>query len=262
MSENNEKEYGTFVHSALFKLLMLYHDVCKKEDIRYSLYAGSMLGAVRHKGFIPWDDDIDIIMPRKEYLRLEKVIGKYLENTEYYFNHKGDRVAEINYKDGTLTFGGKKVSGMGLDIYIIDNLPDNAKERKRFLFKLKMYQGMMKKGKINWKRYNFKGKLLVFGTRLLGAGRSLERIGDDYDALSQKYNGIATKQCFVSNDSYDWMKFCYDQEAFSEYITVPFESGEACILKNYDYFLKMEYGDYMKLPPEEERHFFHTWKED
>lgn len=258
----DEKEYGEFVHSKLFDLLMDFHRICEKNNLRYSLYAGTMLGAIRHKGFIPWDDDIDLLMPRQDFEKLKSIIDKELEGTVYYFNHTADRVAEINYIKEQTLFKNKAVLSLGLDIYIVDNLPDDMGQRKKFLFKIKMMQGMMKKGKINWKRYNFKGKMLVFGTKLLGAGKSLKSICDKYDILSQKYNNIQTKECFVSNDSYDWMNYHYPREMFENYITVPFETGEAKILADYDFMLKTDYGDYMQLPPEEDRHFFHTGIEE
>lgn len=253
--------FEEFIHSKLLNALEYFHNICTKEGIKYSLYGGTLIGAVRHKGFIPWDDDIDVAMTRAEYEKLKNVIDKY-QSDEFLFNYKGDRVPELNYRNA-VEYGTMTYNGLGVDIYIIDNLPDNNFLRKCLILRMKILQGMMKKGKLNyWKTYSFKGKILVIATKILGAGISLNRLCEIYEKLSQKYNKKETKNKFVSNDLYAVFAKPFDKNDFDEYIAVPFEDKKFFIFKKFDPILRTQYGDYMQLPPEKDRHFYHVSEEN
>lgn len=249
--------FEEFIHSKLLYALAFFHGVCVKEKINYSLYGGSLIGAIRHKGFIPWDDDVDVAMTREEYKKFRKIINNYC-GEEFYFNDKGDRVPEVNYKQD-IFYDTHKLGDLGIDIYIIDNLPDDIKKRRALILKLKILQGMMKKGKLKyWHKYDLKGKILVLSTKFLGAFFSLNKLARMYEKATQRYNDQQSKDRYVSNDLYAVFDRPFESTLFEGYMTVPFEDKEFIIFANADPILRVQYGDYMILPPESERHFYHT----
>ncbi len=114
-------------HALLIDILAKTHDFCKKNNIRYSLGGGTLLGAIRHKGFIPWDDDVDIMMPRPDYERFIKELegvdsNLYIQNyhTDNSFHREWTRVCD----NRTVIYYISAVSGVFIDVFPIDGLPD------------------------------------------------------------------------------------------------------------------------------------------
>lgn len=252
----DNEEFRRFIHEKLFELLQFTDGICKKENIPYSLIGGSLIGAVRHDGFIPWDDDVDIVMKRADFDKFKAIVDGYLKDTPFAL-YRHDRVEGIEFK-APFDFEGIKVTNICLDIFILDNAPDDEKQFKKQIFGLKKLQGMLKKGRINWKKYNLKGKILVFGTKVLGLFRSKKSILKKYTKLSVKYNGVETKRKFISNDVYAMFHIPYDNYLVDEIIMHKFESGTFPVYAHFDEILTAAYGDYMTPPPESERVFLHT----
>ncbi len=125
---DNEK-FRRFVHGKLFELLEFVDGICKEENIPYSLTGGSMLGAVRHDGFIPWDDDVDIVMKRADFEKFKRVAGGYLKNTPFAWC-RHDRVEGVEFKE-PFDFEGLKVSHLCLDVFTLDNVTDSDKQIKK-----------------------------------------------------------------------------------------------------------------------------------
>ncbi len=256
-AEAREKaEEKVFVHSHLLEIMDFVHEVCKKENIEYSLSGGTMLGAVRHHGFIPWDDDMDISMRRAEFDKFNAVIKDYCEKDGRFVYNTERRVPIVAYRDPPIR-NGKKYGRVKVDIFFLDNFPNEDKKRKKLLFGLRKLQGMLHKGKINWKKYNFKGKLLLFGTRAMGMFRSSESLLKSYRKLSTSYNDTDCDCVFISNDLYAVINVPYPREWFSGASEMPFEDRQYSVFDAYDEILTFRYGDYMTPPPEKERIFKH-----
>lgn len=254
----SDAELLDFVKGKLLCIMDFIHEVCVKENIKYSLSGGTLIGAVRHKGFIPWDDDIDIVMLREEYDRFSSVIKSYCDSSgefELFLYRRTPRVRFV--KDPVLN--GNKIGGIKVDIFLIDNMPDKKSERSRFLLKLKVLQGMMHKGKIDWSRFSFKRRVQLFCTKLLGAGRSVESIVKSYFKTSVRYNKQETKDKFISNDLFAVCHIAYKSDWVDEVMLSKFEDREYCIFKNYDSVLSVRYGDYMRLPPIEQQKHHHSF---
>ncbi|MDE5593654.1 MAG: LicD family protein, partial [Clostridiales bacterium] len=164
--------YGgqTVIRSLLLGIMDFIHSVCDKENITYSLSGGTLIGAVRHKGFVPWDDDIDVVMKREEYEKFVSVVK--LQGDEFEVDELSSRVPQVRYTADPIV-DGKRYHGVKIDVFILDNFPDSDKERRKIVFKLKTLQGMMRKDKVNWSNYSAKGKVLLMCTKALGACRSL-----------------------------------------------------------------------------------------
>ena len=128
-------------HQALLlEMLKDFDAACRKHAIRYQLFAGTALGAVRHKGFIPWDDDMDIVMSRENYEKFRAAFPKF----EGYRIEREIWVPRIRRGDGRFS----------IDVFLFDNVPKNSFKRKYKVFRLKLLQGMMKK-KPDLKKYGF-----------------------------------------------------------------------------------------------------------
>lgn len=248
-----------FIHDKLLELLKFTDGVCKKEGIKYSLIGGTMLGAVRHGGFIPWDDDADIGMMRAELEKFKTVVDAYLTDTPFMLCRNG-RVDGVCYA-APQEIDGEKIGHICLDVFAIDNVPDDDKLFEKQVFGLKKLQGMMKKGKVDWKKYSFKGKILVLGTKILGACRSEEKLVKQYVELSKKYDGTDTARRFVSNDLFSLFDIKYDKELMAETVDMKFETESFPVFKGYDKILTLNYGDYMTPPPPEQRVFSHIESE-
>lgn len=253
MEEHDVISQMDVIKERLLHIMDFIHDVCAKENIMYSLSGGTLIGAVRHKGFIPWDDDIDITMSRADFERFAQVIDGYCERSgEFELKRKTLRVPTIGYKQAPI-IDGYKYEGIKIDIFILDNFPNEPKKRKRLIFKLRMLQGMMRKDKIEWSKYSLKGKVLLFGTKTLGLLRTKKGLIKSYNKLSVKYNGQKTHDKFISNDLYAVMDIPYDGEWVNRVISAQYEDRQYFIFEDYDPFLRVRYGEYMTLPPESER---------
>ena len=259
----------------LHKILLILADeidrICKIYNIKYTLIGGSMLGAVRHKGFIPWDDDMDIAMKRSEYNRFliacEKELGSDYQmltndnNPEYIYGFsklllKGTSLVEDGLEDV------KYPQAIFVDIFCFDNIPDDLKHRKRqrnknyFLKKvLRQTQGI--KDSPEW---NLSTKIIFKFLSLISHLKSRESWIKELNDNMILYNQETTK--FVSNMAGFWG---YDKETIPAYSLdsisyIQFEDREYMICDNYDEILKSYYGDYMKLPPVEKRRT-HGFKE-
>lgn len=235
----------------LLEVLIELDRVLKENNLSYFLIGGSVLGAVRHKGFIPWDDDIDIGLYRKDFEKMEKIIKSSLKNNIKYFE-----VGCVNRKAppiGLITdWSGKNESlkyAHSIDIFPIDNVPDNKVLRKiqnvfSLIYHLSIYRKPAKnRGKLAY--YFTKGILKIFPDFLL----------DFLQTLSKKiityWNEKETKDiCNLFG-----MKKYYKEIMPREYIGNPvlkeFEGYLFPIPEQWDKYLSHLYGDYMKLPPKE-----------
>ncbi|MBP5237018.1 MAG: LicD family protein [Clostridia bacterium] len=239
----------------LFGILMDFDRLCSEFGIQYSLGAGTLLGAVRHKGFIPWDDDIDLYLTRDNYNRLMSLGDDVFEKRGYYLQRSFSKDWTFGYaklrKNNTtyIEYYQHKNRGMHQGVFIdlipIDNLSDN-----------RMYR------KMQWYAY-----------RILAA-KSLGQRGYNTDSAPKKAamavsqlapSFLLRKICIDEKDSgsgYVHSFFCaahrpernsYPRQWFERYERLPFEGAMLPVVSNYADVLTTQYGDYLKLPPEEER---------
>jgi len=143
------------IQEVLLEILEDIDTVCRKNNIKYTLYAGTLLGAIRHKGFIPWDDDADVAFERREY---EKFMAIYpqVKKKEYYLMTKQWVPKVVKGSPA-----GKSERSYFVDILIFDSAHQNAIAHRLHVFVLKILQGMLKEN-INYGRYKLVGKTLVF----------------------------------------------------------------------------------------------------
>ncbi len=261
MKELNSEE----IKKICTNILKEFDDICQKNNLRYSIFGGTLLGAVRHKGFIPWDDDIDVMMPREDYekLLLLKINNesfeiknfKYTSNYYYPFAKMIDKSTYIEEDDRC-----DKDMGVFIDIFPIDYIDSNKIPilKLRIFSKLGFYIGCNPKYKNNKNIFKYLIKkimyivLLPFRKMILLKSERLIR------SKNQKY-------C-VQMMQYNSNNHLYYPKIFWEHITdYSFENIKVKGIKDYDYYLTNIYGDYMSLPPKEQQithHHFKAYKRD
>lgn len=262
----NIEEYKNVVLQVMVKL----DKFCREHELRYMLAYGSLLGAVRHGGFIPWDDDMDILMPREDYDKLRELLRdndlglRFLDietcpETIYSFGKVCDANTEL-WEDNFQT-----VPGMGayVDIFPLDHLPADAasreKQRKylRQLVRLIEHSSRVGYTKTNSPVTNLKRALAFYLTRCLNTQKLIRKLYRE----SVRYNDRDTGwQGLV------WGTDEYRTEELEPYGTILFDGHAFMAPADPDAVLRRQYGDYMQLPPEEERVYKHSlnccWIED
>lgn len=231
------------IHEELLCQLRDIVAVCNRHGIQYNLMCGTLLGAVRHKGFIPWDDDVDLLMTREEFTKFRKV-----------YPEECDRRFELTYLDTwtprVMNRDPEKAAAF-TDFFILDPVPEGKLNRELWFLRLHLLQGMLKKN-VDYSRFSWKNKILLFATHLMGMPFSVEW-------KTKRYEKVSTQQktghdLCMSNGAFELMMHIWHPEQFEEKITVPFEDVQCLIPAKYQEVLTILFGpDYMTPPPEAER---------
>lgn len=232
------------------------HRICQKYKISYSICGGTLLGAVRHEGFIPWDDDFDIMMIRSEYEKFISVCKKELNTNKFYLQTQNTdkyyafAFAKIQLR-GTIfleewALNVKIPKGIFVDIFPLDNLPER---KKIFLCANHLLKNMLWV-KCGYGTKEHKRKISYWIFRLLSAPLSIKKIKSIRLKLITAYNENIASQYFSS----DYPNEIYFAEWFLQRQSYKFEDRYYFgICKAHEYLMN-QYGDYMKLPPMEDRH--------
>lgn len=260
LSEKEEKKHVTYIDVEGMKQIQLqllahYHKVCEKLHLRHYLCGGTLLGARRHKGYIPWDDDIDVFMPVPDYVKFiaqfEETEDYAIQNmdtcmTPYMFTrlvHKKTVLEEINYPYKIRT-------GINIDIFPVSGFPSDDVEVSNFTKELL-------EGRNRWDDFWFNYE-------------SLTDAQQEYQQLAASIKELMTRYDFDESDTVGYIvtgkldrelmpKNCFDGE-----IKLTFERTEYPVPIGYETYLSNMYGDYMVLPPTEQqvtRHEFKAWYE-
>ena len=246
------RQYGTYEKQEI--LLSMIKDIdllFTQNDIAYSLCGGTLLGAVRENGFIPWDDDIDIMVNRQDYNKIVALFSSLGDSTNYCLR-RYLWIDRIQRKDDSR----EGLFADTIDVFVMDNCPDNEIVRKLKVVLIKMLQGMMKVDHDLGNQSSFyKACLLI--TRIMGKPFSEERKFKWYHRIAQIGNRKKTKYMTGYTDLFKLLSLRYSGKLFDAIARHKFEDIELPITSEYDSYLSTQYGDYMTPPKQEDRNPIH-----
>lgn len=250
------------VHERELKMMKLFIKLCEQYNLRYYMAGGTLLGAVRHKGFIPWDDDIDLLMPRPDYDKLQEIVRKQPLMPRYSFNSSdlGNlndpmcKIFDLNTRVDKKYIDDPYDRYLWIDIFPMDGLPDDEDEvhsiyrkvlaaRKRLRFvKSKTGTGANKVKAL------IKPVLKPFARAIWGRKRTVRYI----ERIAKKYPFESSANVAGIVFGYGPQESCPREEYVSG-VPMDFEDCKAMAPGCYDYYLTSLFGDYMELPPEDKR---------
>ena len=244
MDINNE--YGTLqMQQYLLPMFIDLDKFCRENDIKYSISDGTLLGAVRHKGFIPWDDDIDLTLDRENFNKFIVAAEKKLpEQYELVYDTWIRRVTrKDNPKKNAFPSEGC------IDLFVFDKVPHDKQREKWQVFLLKALQGMLKTNVI-YEGFSVRKKSMLFATHVLGKIFPRRLKQKWYDAISQWGNSDRQADTVARfNGSYRGIDHVrYPSKIIESYTNLEFEEIKCMAISGWNMFLKTMYGDYMIIP--------------
>lgn len=255
------------------EILHTVAEICEEQQIRYALIYGTLIGAVRHHGYIPWDDDVDIMMPRPDYERFLEYMKQHVNNYPNLrvFNREEcpeypymiTRISDDRYR---IRMENEKPFGMGvfIDIYPYDGLGMTKKEAVSYGLKgdrlsSLCYQATRQHFAFETTKSRLRKVIkypVYLVSRLIGKDffqNRLQKLAGIKDYDRSEYVGCVIWLSWGEKD-------IFPRSWFDETIRMPFDKYEFRVPKEYDRVLRHEYGDYMQLPPEKDRVDHHCFK--
>ena len=263
-----EKELDQ-VHRVYLQMMQKIVSVCMSNGITVTLSGGSALGAIRHHGFIPWDDDMDMNIPRKDFESLKENFddlfgGEYLLSSPNYHRRSGYRLARIENPAVRVCDEDGKTHGLRIDLFIIENMPDSRINR---FFRgirseaIRIISGMV----MEYERMSDHGQSRSMSDRLIGFGgkifsfRKSDRWFDLVDKVN-KWDDEKSRYVGIPSGRKHYFGEVFPREWMVRTVPVLFEGVEVPVPEGYGPYLRRLYGDYMTIPPEEDRehHFIRS----
>ena len=261
-----------------FEILKTFRDFCDKNGLRYYLCGGTLIGAIRHKGFIPWDDDIDVMMPRPDYEKFLKLnsdgkLDRYRRLDNMNLNSKAlssiIRIYDVRTKLTFTNLNFKKIFGCWIDIFPLDGLSDSSKARFLQCRYARVIQDLTiaNDTKFGSKRSSKLHTVLQCGIlpflpfiRMVGHEgwiKKMDKLSKKHDYGKSKYVGVLEGRALE--------KEAMLKSKMEPAVLVDFNGEKFTAMANYDEYLTNLYGDYMTPPDDagkESRHIIEIyWKE-
>ena len=260
------------IQSIEFEILKYVKQICDLNGLRYYLAYGTLIGAVRHQGFIPWDDDVDIHMPRDDYYRLVSYVKQnphpyyrlISPETNSTFTHILAKVIDTRTKLTQKTHWSERVQlGVYVDIFLLDGAGHSLPEAEAtYLAAYSYYKQWEKSATIMFppganKRHAFNRWCHYLPAKMLGVHYHIDKhtsfcVQKPYD----QYEYVAAMAAATPEPSRNIWK----REWFGDGTAVLLNDTVFRAPQNWDAILRPEYGDYMQLPPEEKRHSHHSFE--
>ena len=240
--------------------------LCIKNNIEYYLLGGSAIGAIRHKGFIPWDDDLDIIMTDEHYEKFIRVCREQLDTDKYYL--------QVGLQDWPLYFSkirlkgtvldeiegyaeSEEMKGIYIDIFKMDNVSNNPLIARWQYFCGKYYLCYQLSDR-TYHSATFKKRLMM----LLASPLKISCIRGFFKNQVERYNNKPTDKLGFFYGRTKWKNAIVDRAILGKPHRVPFEDTMLPVAEQYHNYLTHMFGDYMKLPPKEQQVGLHMIKVD
>lgn len=247
-------------------LLKHFIRICDSLGLSWYLVCGSALGAVRHGGFIPWDDDIDVALPREDYERFLKEAPALLPEPLFLQNYRTDPAFPYVYSklrdSRTTCIEGSTAHlpihhGVGMDIFPLDGYPREQHRQVLFEVQKRWYLHLLGAAFAPPKKFRSEAEYRI--KRMLGLHRRTAAIAASYDALLRKYPA-ADSAVWCNHGGWQGRLEYAPREQYGAGSLWEFEGLGVCLPEQYHAYLTQKYGDYMPLPPKEQQKSHHKYK--